>query len=297
MKKYLVVLAGSPRGGQDTWNTLYEHVLDHLDADLAICTGDKFDIDPVLYDKAKYRWIFEEPEDWLTYYQKNFKNNWNNFFLKGKTTGLYNSGSIHFAIKDIILKNYLSVISNYEYLIYTRFDQFYTGNHFEIISNESKIYIPDGEDYFGIGDRHAIVSCSLAEKFLGICQYIDNDISTLDAPEYLNCETAYLRFLKHEKLLGYVQRYPRKQFTSATSKDETNWRIAKYKIYFFKDLLMKYPDEFLEAIKNSLLDDGYLKIVFFKFRLFINYIYLISRKLAGSYLHNQNFVNKKNEEQ
>ncbi len=286
MKKYLVVLAGSPRGGTNTWNTLYEHVLDYLDADLAICTGDKFYIDTVLYDKAKYKWIFEEPEDWFSYYRKNFKNNWYNFFLEGKTTGLYNSGSIHFAIKDIILKNHLSVINKYEYLIYTRFDQYYTSNHFESISNKSKIYIPDGEDYFGIGDRHAVISSDLAEKFLGICQYLDNDISTQDVPEYLNCETAYLRFLEHEKLLDYVQRYPRKQFTSATSRDETNWRIAKYKVYFFKDLLMKYPDEFLESIKNSIHDVGYLKFIFSKFRLFINYIYLILRKLAGSYLNN-----------
>ena len=86
------------------------------------------------------------------------------FFLEGKTTGLYNSGSIHFAIKDIILKNHLSVINKYEYLIYTRFDQYYTSNHFESISNKSKIYIPDGEDYFGIGDRHAVISSDLAEK-------------------------------------------------------------------------------------------------------------------------------------
>ena len=41
------------------------------------------------------------------YYKSNFKGNWEKFFTMGKDTGLYNSGNIHFAIKDIILKNYL----------------------------------------------------------------------------------------------------------------------------------------------------------------------------------------------
>ena len=42
MKDYLVVLTGSPRGGEVTWNYLYKNVLDVLDADLALCTTDKF---------------------------------------------------------------------------------------------------------------------------------------------------------------------------------------------------------------------------------------------------------------
>tara|TARA_B110000008_G_scaffold195924_1_gene194481 strand:- start:69 stop:203 length:135 start_codon:yes stop_codon:yes gene_type:complete len=37
MKKYLTVLAGNPRGGEHTWESLYKYVIDHLDSDLAIC--------------------------------------------------------------------------------------------------------------------------------------------------------------------------------------------------------------------------------------------------------------------
>ena len=40
MKKYLTVLAGNPRGGEHTWKSLYKYVIEHLDSDLAICTGD-----------------------------------------------------------------------------------------------------------------------------------------------------------------------------------------------------------------------------------------------------------------
>jgi hypothetical protein len=57
-----------------------------------------------LFEKADFKWIFEEPDNWFNYYEENFNNNWYEFFSLGKDTGLYNSGIIHFAIKDIILK-------------------------------------------------------------------------------------------------------------------------------------------------------------------------------------------------
>ena len=41
MKKYLTILTGSPRGGEETWESLYKNVLEPLDSDLAILTGSK----------------------------------------------------------------------------------------------------------------------------------------------------------------------------------------------------------------------------------------------------------------
>ena len=34
-KKYLIILGGSPRGGEKAWNSLYKFVKNNLDADLA----------------------------------------------------------------------------------------------------------------------------------------------------------------------------------------------------------------------------------------------------------------------
>ena len=39
MNKYLVILAGSPRGGERTYSSLYKRVCEYLSADLAICTS------------------------------------------------------------------------------------------------------------------------------------------------------------------------------------------------------------------------------------------------------------------
>ena len=281
-KNYLVILAGNPRGGSRTWNSLIQNVINPLNADLAICTSEKFYQKSVLTKEAKYEWIFKEPNNWFEYYEEHFNNNWKHFFSLGLKTGLYNSGSIHFAIKDIVLRNYLKIIENYDYMIYSRFDQFYVGKQFEATTSEKKIYIPAGEDYFGINDRHAIVETSVVKQFLDICTYIDDDISTLNPPKYLNCESAYYRFLKEEDLLKYVYRYERSQFTTAQSIDKTNWRVAKYRVYFYKDLFIKYPDEFMDTMKNTLQKYNKYLVVFSEFRLFINYMYLKLRRFYGS---------------
>lgn len=127
-KKYLTILSGSPRGGEKTWESLYRNVLNVLDSDLAICTGSKWINGQSFVREAKYQWIIDEPEDWFDYYRDNFTGSWENFFNKGKNTGLYNSGAIHFALKDIILKNHIKEVLSYEQIIYTRFDQLYIKN-------------------------------------------------------------------------------------------------------------------------------------------------------------------------
>ncbi len=281
MSKYLTILAGNPRGGEKTWESLYKYVIDHLNSDLAICTGDKWVSDISLFDKADYKWIFNEPVDWYEYYKSNFKGNWEKFFTMGKDTGLYNSGNIHFAIKDIILKNYLQELRKYEFIIYTRFDQFYTDYHININDEDSdKIWIPEGENYHGIGDRHAIIPIKYIEKFLSICTYVDSKESIIDPPDYLNCETAYLRFLTHNDLIKKVKRYKRIQFTSATNQDKTNWRVPKYKVYMTRNLLIKYPDEFISSIKNS-IENKKISYFFQEPILCMTYFYLSLRRKLG----------------
>ena len=121
INKYLTILSGNPRGGEKTWHSLYENVLNSLGSDLAICTGDKWLDNQSFLKVSNYQWIINEPEDWKNYYEEHFNGTWKNYFLKGEETGLYSSGLIHFALKDIILKNYINKILKYEFIIFTRF--------------------------------------------------------------------------------------------------------------------------------------------------------------------------------
>ena len=279
MKKFLTVLAGHPRGGESTWESIYKNVLAPLSSDLAICTGSKWIENQSFLKEAKYKWIIEEPDNWFDYYEDNFTGNWQNYFNLGKDTGLYNSGSIHFALKDIILKNYLKTLNEYENIIYTRFDQFFVDEH-PFYKND-KILIPIGEDYFGICDRHALIPVQFIEKYLNICSYVDSPDSLENIPNHLNCEVSYQNYLNFCNLEKHIYRHERAQFTAALKDDFTNWRIPKYKIYFFSGLMMKYPDEFISSIKNYKDKNGYFKIIKNLKIFFINYIYLETRRFFG----------------
>ena len=60
MDKYLTILAGNPRGGEQTWQTLYDKVLTPLHSDLAILTGEKWLDSQSFLKESKYKWILDE---------------------------------------------------------------------------------------------------------------------------------------------------------------------------------------------------------------------------------------------
>ncbi len=280
MNKYLIILAGSPRGGEKTYSSLYKYVKNHLNADLALCTTeDMYDESISLFQSPDYLWLLKDYDNFFNYFNENFDGSWKEYFELGKGTGLYESGSIHFIFKDFILKNYLNILENYDFIIYSRFDQYYLDFH--INGDKNRILIPEGEDYYGICDRHAIIPKEYISKFLKICEYINLEKSLEVNTEYLNCETSFLNHLKHEGLLSFVERYPRTQFTSALSKDKTNWRIPIYKIYFFDKLMIKYPDEYIDSFKNLIRKTNIFKLMYLQNILFLNYLYLETRRFLG----------------
>ena len=279
MKDYLVILAGSPRGGEDTWSSLYKYVKDPLDADLALLCSDKWNQNSSLFQKAKYKWIFSEMDNYFDYYKMNYDGNWKQYFETGLDTGLYTSGSVHFVFKDMVLKQYLDILNNYKYIIYTRFDQKYTDYHPK--GADGKILIPSGEDYYGICDRHAMFPSNLSKQFLDICEYINSKEISDVSEKFNNCETTFRNHLKSRDLLNKVKRYSRSQFTASLHGEHTNWRIAKYKLYFFRKLMIKYPDEFIDSISNLIENKGILYVLSAELRLLINYMYLKIREILG----------------
>ena len=87
MSRYLIILSGSPRGGNRTFNSLYKYVLDYLSADLAVCTTENYySEDNLLFSEAKYKWILKNYDNFFEYYSENFNGNWSEFFELGKGT-------------------------------------------------------------------------------------------------------------------------------------------------------------------------------------------------------------------
>ena len=279
VKDNLVILAGSPRGGEKTWTSLKKYVLDPLNADLAICTTDRFSKSNSLFKLAKYKWIFKEYDNFFNYYEENFSHNWKEYFNLGIDTGLYSSGSIHFVFKDYILKNHIEVLEAYKNIIYSRFDQLYIDTHPKL--DQDVILIPEGEDYFGICDRHAAFPSKYSKLFLNICEFIDSDDTKKYNSDFLNCEVTFSNHLKNTELINKVKRSKRFQFTTSLKGEHTNWRIAKYKVHFTNKLMIKYPDEFMDSMKNLISS----KSIFYALRketiFTFNYFYLVFRIFIG----------------
>ncbi len=288
-KEYLVILAGSPRGGDKTWESLINNVLNPLKADLALCTTENFVRKNILFNSAQYLWIMKNYDNFENYYEKYYSGSWSKYLNKGEGYGLYESGKIHFAFKDFIKRNHLNILKDYKYIIYSRFDQFFIDVHPNY--QENKIMIPKGEDYFGICDRHAVFSSKDSEKYLSIVEYINEEDSLNNYPEFPNCESVYYNHLKHVGLFDKIERFERNMFTSSLSTDKTNWRVPKYKILLSKNLMIKYPDEFIDAFKGKYKRNGFIKYIIKDFPLNLTYLYLNLRRILGKLFNSSNEKN------
>ena len=258
MEKSLVILIGNARGGEKTWSTLYTNLLDIYNADLLLCFGKVDTKNSSLYNRAKYIYEIEEYDDWTNYYNNYFNDNWYSSFLHGQNHGLAGglkqytgSGSIIFAFRHFLKTNCLDIINLYDRIILTRSDHFYLYPH-PILSN-TNIWIPQGEDYDGITDRFHVFPSEFAQEMLGIVEYMDSDIGFKQITQVHNPNPEIILKLAftNNRMIKNIKRYKRCQFTVATETDSTRWRQGSIKLPDHDDLLIKYPYEYIMALKNK----------------------------------------------
>jgi hypothetical protein len=251
--KCLVIMIGNARGGEDTWNTAYKNLIDINNADLAICFG-KTDnhSNPSLYKKSKYVWEIEEYSNWREYYAKYLNNFWEKSLSLGIQIGPIDnrpgSAAIQFAIKHFLLHNFLSILETYKNIIITRSDYFYLKP--DILKSDNFVWIPNGENYGGVCDRHIEFHSKYLKDILNIFDFIDSEegYRILYQNKATNSEQLLKLMYMYKKIP--IKRYPRKQFTVATSQDSTRWKKATTKLPGYKDLYIKYDTEYREAINN-----------------------------------------------
>lgn len=257
MEKTIVILMGNARGGEEAWSTLYTNLIDVYNADLLLCFGKTTDQNNSLYQKANYIIEIEEYADWTDYYSNFFSNNWKKSFLCGRNHGLAGglekysgSGAIIFAFRHFIKSQYADILKKYDRIILTRSDHFYLYQH-PILSND-KIWIPNGEDYRGITDRHHIFPSIFLEQMLGVIEYMDSDIGFKEISQQHNPnpEMILLSSFKYYNILHNISRYKRCQFTVATAEDSTRWQKADILLPGYKNLYIKYISEYNQTNFN-----------------------------------------------
>jgi len=193
----LVIILSETREHELTFDNFKQNVINVLNADLCVCIGIKkdYDYNNPYYKLAKYKFTYEEPDDYGTafdYAYSILRNenteetpiHWREFlkikdqFLGGiKDTTEQHPGSSGiliffrwFLLKNLI-QNYL--INKYDRFIITRSDFIYQLPHPKIQTMSNKyIWIPDCEHYSGYTDRHAVLSKTTIEPYLNILNTI-----------------------------------------------------------------------------------------------------------------------------
>lgn len=257
--KTLIVLLGNARGGERTWETMYDNLLSPYNADLALCFGKTGKKVASLYHRAKYIWEISEYNNWKQYY-KTFMDDsgyWEKSFISGATTGLaggldqyIGSGAIIFALRHFLKFNYLDIINQYDRIILTRSDYFYIQQH-PILDN-NHIWIVEGEDYGGITDRHHIFPTKYASQMLGVIDYMNTEIGYDQISKYHkpNPEVVLKLSFQYFNIQSLIQRFPRCQFTVAIDADTTRWQPKTRLLPNEDNIYIKYISEYQQAIRN-----------------------------------------------
>ena len=231
--KTLVILLGTARGGEETWNTMYKNLIEPYSADLALLFGKNSDKSSSLYKKAKFIWEINEYSDWWDYFKKYFSNRLYDIFKKNEIEGLggginnfRGSGAIIFAFRHFLKNNFKNELIKYDRIILTRSDFYYIDCH-PLLKNDL-FYIVEGERYGGLTDRHHIFPTSMIDDVLGINEFLDdkNNYKYL-LSKNLNPERALYEFYKHNKLIKKIKYCKRVQFTVSKKNESKRWSYTK----------------------------------------------------------------------
>lgn len=270
----LIIILGNLRGGELAWSTLYDKVLDPNQADLALMIG-RVPADrrtSSLYQRATYLWEFEEYDDWADAMDLINGTGWRGSLAKFlppesdllggvqlPNTTSKGSGAIIFMIRwflsNAIQRNDLT--SRYDRFVLTRSDHYYLCMHDLSLLSQDDLWIPSGEDYDGITDRHLVVSSRDVLDALDILPgLLKNPERYKDCISKKHCNPESLIKMRWESmgLDSRVRRFPRMMFTCATEGDTTRWKKMSSEIVP-EGVHLKYKAEYRDSHKNCKADN------------------------------------------
>ena len=299
--KTLVIVLAETRASELTFDNFKQNVKDRLDADLCVCIGVKpdYDYENPFYKHAKYRFLYNEPDDfgeafeyaYNTILENNRTNDsqeskqqlhWREFlkiryqFMGGIKDSNYEhpgSAGILIFFRWFLLQKLQEndLISQYDRFIITRSDYIYQLPHISLdLLNENYIWVPDGEHYDGITDRYAILSKSNIVPYLNLlnCMVLRSNeyYDKMKHHNNWNLEQFIKFHLQQNELFERVREFPYIMYTVRSKTGVSRWEWGKYSEehgYF-----IKYYSEYKKSTKyksdfensNLSLDDFYKSI-------------------------------------
>ena len=261
----LVVFLCETRAWELTATSFREHVLEPLDADLALCVANNSrEVPNPYYEWARFTWQIDEPADWadLLTAESGGRDDWRRLegldesFLGGTGTGAERtpgSGAIIMFFRRLLRQELAGrgLADEYDWFIITRSDFLWLVPHVPLdLLDQSSIYIFDGEHYGGVTDRYAAIPADLIHDFLTIPDPI------FDSPDDLcmrlravmaasgglmNPEIFIATRLREIGLWDRVRWLPYCAFSVRTAQGHTSWSGGTFdQAHGF---FVKYPEE------------------------------------------------------
>ncbi len=256
-EKTLTILIGNARGGEKTWNSIYENLLDPYESDLALCFGEVKDKSSSLYKRSKYVWELPEYSNWRDYYSNVCNGNWektlslgNGLGLSGGIDNFNGSAAIIFAFRHFIKNNKKDILEQYDRIILTRSDYYHVYKQ-EVLVNDY-LWIVEGEDYCGVCDRMHIFPSILIDNVLGIVEYIDSaegyhDVLNLGIA---NPESVLKSYFNYSGVSNIIKRFLRFNYAVCVEGDMTRWQPGIMEDPNNNGLFIKYGSEYELCMKN-----------------------------------------------
>jgi hypothetical protein len=270
-QKTLVIILSETRCHELTFDNFKKNVIDELSADLCVCIGVKndYDYNNPYYTLAKHRFLYNEEDD--KNFAKSVEYSYKNtevasdqkhylYFLMLKDrvfTETSNPDSFtNFSISTYIHTFFLwflhrnmkkfRILEKYDRFIISRSDYLYKLPFPKMKHLDPKyIWIPDGEDYYGICDRTVVLSRQNFEPYVNILESFykksNKYYKNIESKKNWNMEQILKMHLEENDVFSLVQRYPYISYCIRNINGATRWEAGKFseKLGYF----IKYPKE------------------------------------------------------
>jgi hypothetical protein len=190
--RVLVVVVGTTRAWELCWESVSTNLLDELDADLALCLGDRDQGPNPFYERAKYIWETHEPDDWAEAYDEAAgDSSWRALLRPGDHLfgGITSTEHPQPGLAALVvyvryfLKQCLDregITKQYDWVILTRSDFLWPIPHPDVrLLSDRRIYTFDGEQYGGLAFRHLIIPRRHADRVLSLYDAVFDDAERL----------------------------------------------------------------------------------------------------------------------
>jgi len=256
VERVLVCILASTRAHQLSFQSFKRHVLDELNGDLALAIDENYHNENCFWQHAKYRWTapgfgqdFGEAYDlaqrWLCQQHNVPPPDWRSMLqMKGIWKGGIKSpkpepsaSAIQPFCRWLLLQGLQQdgILDRYDRFVITRSDFVWLCPHPPLsILDRSAIWVPNGEDYGGLNDRHFVASRADVEDCLNVIEdVLLHPIELYDGIKHqwssLNNETLLAYHLRCKGLLDKVKRFPYIMYLARAVNDESpTWSWGRY---------------------------------------------------------------------